>query len=459
MIRSSSAAGAAPSGGAATSSSWRTWARRAGWRLAPLRPRTATGCIALGLLAFLVWSAAFPLEVYVRGNGVVRVERHNILIQAQEGGVIRNMAVKEGDMVTTGTLLAEVENNTVDEAYAKSAATRASLLAKEYRLQREIAGEPMPVAKPADFAAQAPADAASEALAEAYAGELETYRLRQSAQAQSESVLVAQMSQREAESQELKSQAGDLQKEAALQEKQVRMIEPMVRSGAAAEGVLLQKRADLQRIRSALNQARARLPRVQAERQEAESRLGQVRADFLSHARQELNEAQMQLSRIGAEAHANTGRKDAARILSPGDGQVHRVIAPHEGMVIKPGGDLIELSPTDVPLVAEIKVKPEDRDHIWVGMAGRVRISALSGAGRALPAKVTVISPDVVTEPNGDRHYIVSLSVDAGEQMRRVRPGMSVEAFLEAGQRTVLAYLAKPIYQAAETALSEPGGH
>ena len=115
----------------------------------------------------------------------------------------------------------------------------------------------MPVAKPADFVAQAPA--ASEALAEAYAGELETYRLRQSAQAQSESVLVAQMSQREAESQELKSQAGDLQKEAALQEKQVRMIEPMVRSGAAAEGVLLQKRADLQRIRSALNQARARL--------------------------------------------------------------------------------------------------------------------------------------------------------------------------------------------------------
>jgi len=451
MIRSPSAADAA------TTFSWRTWARRAGWRLAPLRPRTATGCIALGLLAFLVWSAAFPLEVYVRGNGVVRVERHNILIQAQEGGVIRNMAVKEGDMVTTGTLLAEVENNTVDEAYAKSAATRASLLAKEYRLQREIAGEPMPVAKPADFVAQAPA--ASEALAEAYAGELETYRLRQSAQAQSESVLVAQMSQREAESQELKSQAGDLQKEAALQEKQVRMIEPMVRSGAAAEGVLLQKRADLQRIRSALNQARARLPRVQAERQEAESRLGQVRADFLSHARQELNEAQMQLSRIGAEAHANTGRKDAARILSPGDGQVHRVIAPHEGMVIKPGGDLIELSPTDVPLVAEIKVKPEDRDHIWVGMAGRVRISALSGAGRALPAKVTVISPDVVTEPNGDRHYIVSLSVDAGEQMRRVRPGMSVEAFLEAGQRTVLAYLAKPIYQAAETALSEPGGH
>lgn len=422
-------------------------------------PRTATGYVALGLAAFVVWAAAFPLDVYVRGSGVVRVERHNILIQAQEGGVIRAMAVKEGDMVTAGTLLAEVENTTVDEAYAKSSASRAVLLAKAYRLQREIAGQPMAAAMPADVARDAPADVPVTALGEAYAAELETYRLRQAAQAQSESVLVAQMSQREAESQELKSQAGDLQKEAALQERQVRMIEPMVKSGAAAEGVLLQKRADLQRIRSGLNQARARLPRVQAERQEAESRLGQVRADFLSHARQELNEAQMQLSRLGAEAHANTGRKDASRILAPGDGQVHRVIAPHEGMVIKPGGDLIELSPTDVPLVAEIKVKPEDRDHLWVGMAGRVRISALSGAGGALPAKVTVISPDAVSEPNGDRHYVVSLAVDAGQQTQRVRPGMSVDAYLEAGQRTVLAYLAKPIYQAAETALSEPGGH
>ncbi|WP_025140716.1 HlyD family type I secretion periplasmic adaptor subunit [Achromobacter sp. DH1f] len=428
-----------------------------GLRLRRLLPRTVTGLVALGMLVFLVWAAAFPLEVYVRGNGVVRVERHNILIQAQEGGVIRRMAVKEGDMVTAGTLLAEVENSNVDEAYAKSAVTRAALLAKEYRLQREVAGEPMPSAVPADLVPAADVTAAS--LGEAYASELETHRLRNAAQEQSESVLAAQMSQREAESQELKSQAADLQKEAALQEQQVRMIEPMIKSGAAAEGVLLQKRADLQRIRSSLNQARARLPRVQAERQEAESRLGQVRADFLSRARQDLNEAQMQLSRLGAEAQANTGRKDAARILAPGDSQVHRVIAPHEGMVIKPGGELLELSPTDVPLIAEIRVKPEDRDHIWVGMAGRVRISALSGAGRALPARVTVISPDAISEPNGDRYYVVSLSVDAGLNTQRVRPGMSVEAFLEAGQRTLLAYLAKPLYQAAETALSEPGGH
>lgn len=413
----------------------------------------------MGMLAFLIWAAAFPLDVYVRGNGVVRVESRNILIQAQEGGVIRKMSVKEGDMVTTGTLLAEVENTNVDEAYAKSSVTRAALRAKEYRLQHEISGEPMPAAMPADVASPDADGAPEAALADAYASELETYRLRLSAQEQSESVLLAQMSQRDAEALELKNQAGDLQKEASLQEQQVRMIEPMIKSGAAAEGVLLQKRADLQRIRSSLNQARGRLPRVEAERQEAESRLGQVRADFLSRARQDLNEAQMQLSRIGAEAHANTGRKEASRILAPSDGQVNRVIAPHEGMVIKPGGDLIELSPTDVPLVAEIRVKPEDRDHIWVGMPGRVRISALSGAGRALPAQVTVISPDATTEQNGDRYYLVSLSVDAGEQMQRVRPGMSVDAYLEAGQRTVLAYLAKPIYQATETALSEPGGH
>lgn len=424
------------------------------WRL---WPRSVTGLVALGLAVFLVWAAVFPLEVYVRGAGVVRVERHNILIQAQEGGVIRRMAVKEGDLVTAGALLVEVENANVDEAHAKNAATRAALLAKEYRLQREIAGESMPPALPVGLAPQT-GDVTAAALGEAYASELDTHRLRHAAQEQSESVLAAQMSQREAESQELKSQAGDLLKEAALQEQQVRMIEPMVKSGAAAEGVLLQKRADLQRIRSALNQARARLPRVQAERQEAESRLGQVRADFLSRARQDLNEAQMQLSRLGAEAQANTGRRDAARILAPGDGQVHRVIAPHEGMVIKPGGELLELSPTDVPLIAEIRVKPEDRDHVWVGMAGRVRISALSGAGRALPAQVTVISPDAITEPSGDRYYAVSLSVDAGASMQRVRPGMSVEAFLEAGHRTLLAYLAKPIFQAAQTALSEPGG-
>jgi adhesin transport system membrane fusion protein len=414
-----------------------------------LCPRGSTGRIVLILFLFAAWASVFSLDVLVRGEGVVRVEMHNIIIQSQEGGVIRGISVKEGDTVKKGDLLAEVDNSTVEESVARTSASRTVLKAKEYRLQHELSGEPMSTT---DFDM-------TEALAvEAFNNELGTYQVRARARSESESVLASQVSQREAEVVELRGQVIDLQKEMALQEQQVDMIEPMVKKGAAALGVLLQKRADLQRVRSSLNQTRSRLPRVEAQAQEVQSRLRQSTADFMSQAQQELNDTQSMLLRATVEGAANSGRKVAARIISPAAGVVHRVVAPHEGMVVKPGADLFELAPIDVPLIAEIKVRPEDRDHVWVGMGGKVRITALSGsAWGTLPGKVSVISPDAIADPNGDRFYLVELAVAAGEQSQHIHPGMGVQVFLEAGRRTVMGYLVKPLVLASQVALTEPG--
>lgn len=414
-------------------------------------PRGSTGRIVLVMVLFITWASVFSLDVLVRGEGVVRVEMHNIVIQSQEGGVIRVLSVKEGDMVKKGDLLAEVDNSIVEESFARTTASQTALKVKEYRLQREIAGEPM---NTSDF------DMTDSSVAEAVNNELGTFLARSRSRTESESVLAAQISQRDAEVVELRGQVIDLQKEVALQEQQVNMIEPMVRKGAAAEGVLLQKRADLQRARSSLNQSRSRLPRVQAQGHEVESRLRQSHADFVSQAQQELNDTQSMLLRTTVEAAANSGRKVAASIIAPAAGQIHRVATPHEGMIVKPGADLFELAPIDVPLIAEVKIRPEDRDHVWVGMQGKVRITALSGsAWGTLPGTVNVISPDAIADTNGDRYYLVELAVTAGDQSQRIHPGMGVQVFLEAGRRTVMGYLVKPLVQASELALTEPGNH
>lgn len=412
-------------------------------------PRGSTGRIVLVMSLFVAWASFFSLDVLVRGEGVVRVEMHNIIIQSQEGGVIRVISVKEGDTVKKGDLLAEVDNSTVEESVARTSASRTVLKVKEYRLQHELSGEPMSTS---DF------DMTDPMVAEAMKSELETSQVRARARAESEAVLSAQVSQREAEVVELRGQVSDLQKEVALQEQQVNMIEPMVRKGAAAEGVLLQKRADLQRAKSGLNQARSRLPRVEAQGQEVKSRLRQSTADFMSQTQQELNDTQSMLLRATVEATANSGRKGAASIIAPAAGLIHRVVAPHEGMVVKPGADLFELAPIDVPLIAEVRIRPEDRDHVWVGMTGKVRITALSGsAWGTLPGTVNVISPDAIVDPNGDRYYLVELAVTGGDQSQRIHPGMGVQVFLEAGRRTVMGYLVKPLVHASEVALTEAG--
>lgn len=404
--------------------------------------------IAATLAMAAAGASVLPLNVLVRGTGAVRVESHNIRLQSQEGGVVTRIHVREGDRVKRGDLLVELDNRTVDEAFEKTTLGKAALEVMERRLQNEVAG--------AEFDTVG-LDASDAGVAAAIEQERATFQARRGAQREAESVLREQVKQQSAEVQELKGQAGDLTRELALQREQVDLIEPLVKKGAAAQGVLLQKRAELQRVQSALNQARARIPKVEAASREGESRLRQLQADFRSGAQDELRETQNQLARLGAEMSANSGRKGSAVIRAPSAGTVLKVQAPHAGMVLKPGEDLLELAPLDVPLVAEIRVRPEDRDRIWVGMDGRVRITAfVDGLGQTLPGKVTVISPDAITDPDGVRYYLVTLNVSAGQMQRRIHPGMGAEVYLETGRRTLMSYLLKPLVRARDVALSEP---
>jgi len=411
-------------------------------------PGGRVGAISAVLVAIAAWAALFPLDVLVRGLGTVRVENHNIRLQSQEGGVVTRMLVREGDRVNPGDLLAELDNRTVDEAFAKTTLGKAALEVMQRRLQSEVDDQAL------DFAGL---DTTDPDIVAAIAQETATHQTRRSAQQEAEGVLREQVQQQSAEVRELRGQASDLSRELELQREQVALIEPLVKKGAAARGALLQKRSEMQRVQSALNQARGRIPRLEAANREAESRLRQVRADFTASAQQELRETQNQLAKLGAEVTANSSRKGSARVRATAAGHVFKVHAPHAGMVVKPGEDLVEIAPLDVPLVAEIRVRPEDRDRIWVGMNGRVRITAFVDAmGQTLPGQVTVISPDAITDPDGTRYYLVTLNVKAGAMQRRIHPGMGLEVYLETGRRTLLSYLLKPLVRARDVALSEP---
>jgi adhesin transport system membrane fusion protein len=389
-----------------------------------------TGVALLGVSLFALWSTAFKLDVLVQGPGVIRVESHNIVVQHADGGQIEKLLVSEGQTVHKGQLLAVVDNTYVSEEFAKNTAALDALRLREQRLNAEIDQTPF-----------APALSADAEQAKAALSEKAFYDARQKTLQDAASISLVQADQRSAQSAELRTRIGDLEKEVALIRQQVDMIEPLVRKGAAAEGVLLQKRADLQSAESSLNEARSKVPRIVAEEHEYRLKVGQTRTDFVSDAQKQLSQVRDELAQSSAKANASDNRQKHARIESPADGVIQRVDNPHAGAVVKPGGELFEIAPTDVPLVAQIKIRPEDRDKIWQGMPARVHVNAFGNSYTdTLNGRVAIVSADALGDDKSGRFYEVTVEVPKSNLKKPIYPGMAVESYLLAGHRSLAQY-------------------
>ncbi|MFL9905601.1 HlyD family type I secretion periplasmic adaptor subunit [Paraburkholderia sp. RL17-337-BIB-A] len=411
----------------------------------PYAPCGMTGVALLGFTLLAVWSTMFKLDVLVRGPGVVRVESHNIVVQHADGGQIEKLLVREGQTVRKGQLLAVMDNTYVSEEFARNSAALSTLRLREQRLEAELAHTRFDPAMPADAE-----------QAKAVAGEKALYDSRQLALDQSASISQVQADQRLAQSAELRTRIGDLDKEVALMQQQVDMIAPLVRKGAAAEGVLLQKRSDLQSAQSALNEARAKVPRLVAEEREYRLKVEQIKTDFMSDAQKQLSQARDELAQVNAKASASQDRRKQAQIESPADGVIQRVVNPHAGAVVRPGGDLFEIAPTDVPLVAQVRIRPEDRDKIWQGMPARVHVNAFGNSyADTLDGRVAVVSADALGDDRTGRFYEVTVEVPKSNLKKPIYPGMAVESYLLAGHRSLAQYLLKPLMSGASAALSE----
>lgn len=415
-------------------------------RLFSYLPSGMTGYTLCALIALGIWASFFELDVMVRGSGIIRVESRNLTLQHPEGGVVTRLLVHEGDMIRQGQLIAIIDNSIVSESSAKNQIERKALLIKVDRLKHELSGE--------NYQPELTDEESIDAI---LLSERELYLSRQISLRAQQQVNQAQLEQRKMQIAEYTIKLSDLSEQLSIAQKQVQLYSTMVKSGAAAEGALLQKQFELQQVQTTLNEFRLRLPKVKSEMNEYQARYDQIASDFKSDVQKQLTQLYTDLSRVDVEGVASQNRRQNARIVSPVDGVVQRLFVVHEGAVIRSGGEVVEIAPSKVPLVAEVKIRPEDRDRIWENMSARIHISAFNSSyANTLEGRVAIISADAITNEQNNRYYLVSIEVPAGQLTNPIYPGMGVDAYLQTGKRTPLQYLLKPLLNNAPLIFSEP---
>jgi adhesin transport system membrane fusion protein len=191
---------------------------------------------------------------------------------------------------------------------------------------------------------------------------------------------------------------------------------------------------------------------------EAERKIQEVKLTFDNRFRRELSEAMATLSGLSEEKSALADRVKHAEVRSPVYGTVKRLFTNTVGGVVQPGKEVTEIVPLDDSLVLEVRVNPKDIAFLRPGQKAQVRFSAYDySIYGSLEARVERIGADTIIDERGNAYYLVrvrTLKPSLGENLPII-PGMIAQVDIITGDKTLLAYLLKPILKTQANALRE----
>ena len=368
----------------------------------------ATWAIYLMLLMVgcaIAWASVAQVDVIAKAESRVVPDGKDQLIASLEGGILRELMVREGQQVAKGADLATLDPTRVEAQQAEGQTKRLSLRGAVVRLQAEATGKPLRF--PSELStARAVVD-----------GETESYQARQTAL--NEAVVINRRS-------------------IALLQSELAMAEGMSAKGLMSE-------VEVMRVRRQVNELSLQTQeRINRFRQEASAELVRVRTEL------SMLEEQMVV------------RDDVLRrtvLKSPVDGIVKSIKNHTVGGVIAPGAPLMEIVPLGKQVRVEARVRPSDIGFIKVGQEVKVKLSAYEfTVYGGLSGTVQSISPDAIVdvERGGEgSHYRALVTADlstlqaAGKKLD-VLPGMTGVAEIRTGQRSVLGFLLRPMMKTQE---------
>ena len=424
-------------------------------------PRTRAPLV-LGLVIFLAfvggfgaWSALAPLAEAAIAPGVIKVEGNRRTVQHLEGGIIREILVRDGSRVQAGQVLMRLEDTQTDTALETQRAARWALLAQDARLAAEAAQ-----AQEIGFPAELLASASPRAL-DAVLGQRALFEARTANLASQVQVLEARIEQQNAAIASARGQLASARRQLELIRQEEQMRRGLMGQGLARLPDLLAVQRTLAGLEGSIEQYTGEIERAQASIAEARRQIQQVVDQRLQEVSAELREVRGKLAETEERLRAAADVQTRRDILAPESGTVVNLRVFTLGAVVKPGDPVLDLVPDHDRLVAEVNVQPGDIDVVYPGLRSEVRLPAFKQ--RLVPylhGQVTWVAADVtVNEQSHQQYYRAHVLID-GDQLAslpnvHLTPGMPVEAHVQVGERSFFRYITQPIRDSFHRAFKE----
>ncbi|MFC0387883.1 HlyD family type I secretion periplasmic adaptor subunit [Muricoccus vinaceus] len=425
------------------------------------RPRTR-GPIVLGMVALLAFgggltafSVFVPLSEAAIAPGTIKAEGSRRTIAHLEGGIVREILVRDGDQVRAGQVLLRLDDVQAASGREALRAQRWALLAQDSRVASEIAGA-NEVAFPAELMQT------SELRArEAMDGQRILFASRQASLRSQFQVLEQRILQFQSAGVSAEAQIASQRRQLTLLQREEADVQNLVRQGLERIPRLLGLQRQIASGEGSVADLVSQLNRFRAQVTEAQAQMRQIMDQRLQETSTEGRDVRTRLNEVEEKLRAADDVSSRREILAPEDGTVLNSKFFNPGAVVRAGEPVMELVPARDRLIAEVRVAPTDIDMVHTGLQAEVRLPAFKQ--RLVPflnGEVTVVAGDVtVEERTMQEYYRVRVAIDDDQLARlegvSLRAGMPVEAQIQVGQRSFLRYMIQPLLDSFHRAFRE----
>lgn len=419
-------------------------------------PQIAAGLVLASALVVGCggWAALARLEGAVVTTGAVKVDQNLKEVQHRDGGIVKALAVRQGDLVEEGQVLAALDDLQikaelliVKSQLAESLGRKARLIAERDNLDAVVFPEELRTL--------------SSSGDQVIHGETRLFTGNKTTRDSQKEQLELSISQTGEE-------INGMEARLVAKREEIRLV------GAERDKLLElfeKKLVDYTRLYAA-HKDWARIPgekgEIEASIARAKARTAEIRVQILAIDQNATTEAQRELRTVDARIAELNERRVAiedriarSEIRAPASGYVNELFIHTVGGVITPAARIATIVPKDAELKFEIKVTPADIDQVREGQQARVRLSAFNrNTTPEMKGRVTMVSPASARDPSsGQEYYIahVELTAEALVQLGGMRlvPGMPAEVFVSTEERTAASYLLKPFTDQMNRAFRE----
>jgi protease secretion system membrane fusion protein len=414
--------------------------------------------VLIGVFGSLLWMGLAPLDQGVQVSGSVVVSGQRKTVQHPSGGIVEEMLVREGEVVKAGQVIARMN---VTQARAEAELLRFHVLsgrATEARLMAEHTEQKTVNFPQALLALDAKADPRVPAL----------MSLQQQLFFSRRSALESELTGVDQSMQGIDFQLKALtvsRQEKSLQlvsmTEQLKNMQELARDGYVPRNRMLELERQHGQIKAALAEDAGNIGRLEKQIMELRARKNQRQQEYQREVRSQLTEVQRDTESASQRLASAEFLLAHTEIKSPVSGTVVGLTVFTPGAVIGPGARLLDVVPQDAALEIEAQMPVHLVDKVRPNFPVELMFTAFNQSTTPnIPATVTRVSADRLMDEVTGMPYFKLNAVATAEGLKKlkvenVRAGMPVEVFVKTGERTMLNYLIKPLFDRSHSALRE----
>lgn len=406
------------------------------------------------LAVLVAGMSILPIPGAVITSGYLTAESAPKLIQSAEGGVVEEILVAEGEMVTAGDPLMVLDATAARAEVAIAAKARDQLAARNARLEAEVRGQAEII-----FPAELLLRHVEPEVASILAAERALFTLRRDTHQRQLDQMREQAVQIDEQVKGVEGQLAAVARQHEILSEELVGLRQLLAEQLVNVSRVSEAEQNLSIVEGQRAELNATIALARARRAELGSEMAELEASRMSKAAEEQREVQAELSELDEKLVAARRRLEQTTLAAPVAGTVTDLRVRTVGGVVTPSDTVMTIIPAEDRLIAEVKLSPRDIANVHLGQGAELHFTAIGGAAAPqFSGAVIYVAPDIVVDPRtGAGHFVTRVEMQeplnaAAREMEPPSAGTPVEVFLLTEARTVLEYIAKPILDQARRA-------